>query len=74
MIQQKKYNNEVADDMINNENKKYKRSSYEEIREIVLEKDKGNTPVEEKFKKNKIKIFKNTSSNKKDYSKIFNLN
>ena len=62
MIQHKKYDNETTDDMIKNENKKYKKSSYEEIRELVLEKDasarslasirdKGNTPVEDKIKK-----------------------
>ena len=36
MIQQKRYNNEVAEDMIKNENKQYKKISYEEIRNIVL--------------------------------------
>ena len=40
MIQHKKYDNEITDDMIKNENKKYKKSSYEEIRELVLEKEK----------------------------------
>ena len=33
MIHQKKYDNETTDDMIKNENTKYKKSSYEEIRE-----------------------------------------
>ena len=85
MIQHKKYNNETTDDMIKNENKKYKKSSYEEIRELVLEKDasarslasirdKGNNPVEDKIKKRKMKIFKNNNnSNQKDYTKLFNL-
>ena len=84
MIQHKKYDNETTDDMIKNENKKYKKSSYDEIREIVLEKDasarslasirdKGNTPVEDKIKKKKIKIFKNNNSNQKDHTKLFNL-
>ena len=84
MIQHKKYDNETTDDMIKNENKKYKKSSYEEIRELVLEKDasvrslasirdKGNNPVEDKIKKKKIKIFKNNNSNQKDYTKLFNL-
>ena len=58
MIQHKKYDNETTDDMIKNENTKYKNSSYDEIRELVLEKEKGNNPVEDKFKKNKVKIFK----------------
>ena len=74
MIQHKKYDNETTDDMIKNENKKYKKSSYDEIREIVLEKEKGNTPVEDKIKKKKMKIFKNNNnSNQKDYTKLFNL-
>ena len=85
MIQHKKYDNETTDDMIKNENKKYKKSSYDEIREIVLEKDasarslasirdKGNNPVEDKIKKKKMKIFKNNNnSNQKDYTKLFNL-
>ena len=74
MIQRKKYDNETTDDMIKNENKKYKKSSYDEIREIVLEKEKGNTPVEDKIKKKKMKIFKNNNnSNQKDYTKLFNL-
>ena len=84
MIQHKKYDNETTDDMIKNENKKYKKSSYEEIRELVLEKDasarslasirdKGNNPVEDKIKKKKMKIFKNNNnSNQKDYTKLFN--
>ena len=58
MIQHKKYDNETTDGMIKNEHKKYKKSSYEEIRELVLEKEKGNTPVEGKIKKKKLKIFK----------------
>ena len=86
MIQHKKYDNETTDDMIKNENKKYKKSSYDEIRDIVLEKDasarslasirdKGNNPVEDKIKKKKMKIFKNNNnSNQKDYTKLFNLN
>ena len=74
MIQRKTYDNETTDDMIKNENKKYKKSSYDEIREIVLEKEKGNTPVEDKIKKKKMKIFKNNNnSNQKDYTKLFNL-
>ena len=84
MIQHKKYDNETTDDMIKNENKKYKKSSYDEIREIVLEKDasarslasirdKGDNPVEDKIKKKKMKIFKNHNSNQKDYTKLFNL-
>ena len=74
MIQRKKYDNETTDDMIKNENKKYKKSSYDEIREIVLEKEKGNTLVEDKIKKKKMKIFKNSNnSNQKDYTKLFNL-
>ena len=84
MIQHKKYDNETTDDMIKNENKQYKKSTYEEIRELVMEKDasarslasirdKGNNPVEDKIKKKKIKIFKNNNSNQKDYTKLFNL-
>ena len=74
MIQRKKYDNETTDDMIKNENKKYKKSSYDEIREIVLEKEKGNTSVEDKIKKKTMKIFKNNNnSNQKDYTKLFNL-
>ena len=74
MIQRKKYDNETTDDMIKNENNKYKKSSYDEIREIVLEKEKGNTLVEDKIKKKKMKIFKNNNnSNQKDYTKLFNL-
>ena len=73
MIQHKKDDNETTDDMIKNENKKYKTSTYEEIRELVMEKEKGNNPVEYKIKKKKIKIFKNTKSNQKDYTKLFNL-
>ena len=38
MIQHKKYDNETTDDMIENEDKKYKKSSYDEMREIVMEK------------------------------------
>ena len=75
MIQHKKYDNETTDDMIKNENKKYKKSSYDEIRELVMEKEKSNNPVEDKIKKKKMKIFKNiNSSNQKDYTKLFNLN
>ena len=74
MIQHKKYDNETTDDMIKNENKKYKKSSYDEIRELVMEKEKGNNPVEDKFKKKKMNIFKNNNnSNQKDYTKLFNL-
>ena len=73
MIRHKKYDNETTDDMIKNKNKKYKKSSYEEIRELVLEKEKGNTPVEDKVKKKKMKIFKYNNSNQKDYTKLFNL-
>ena len=74
MIQHKKYDNETTDDMIKNENKKYNKSSYDEIREIVLEKEKGNNPVEDKINKKKMKIFKNNNnSNQKDYTKLFNL-
>ena len=73
MMHHKKYDNETADDMIKNENKKYKKSSYEEIRELVLEKEKGNTPVEHTIKKKKMKIFKNNNnSNQKDHTKLFN--
>ena len=53
MIQQKKYDNETTDDILKNKNKEYKKSSYDEIRELVLEKEKGNTPVEDKIKKRK---------------------
>ncbi|MCR9134271.1 MAG: hypothetical protein NXI08_17015 [bacterium] len=60
--------------MIKNENKKYKKSSYEEIREIVLEKEKSNNPVEDKIMKKKMKIFKNNNYNKKDFTQLFNLN
>ena len=74
MIQHKKYDNEATDDMIKNENKKYKKSSYDEIRELVMEKEKSNIPVEDKIKKKKMKIFKNNNnSNQKDYTKLFNL-
>ena len=73
MIQHKKYDNETTDDMIKNENKKYKKSSYDEIREIVLEKEKGNNPVEDKIKTNKMKLFENHNSNQKDYTKLFSL-
>ena len=73
MIQHKKYDNETTDDMIKNENKKYKKSSYDEIREIVLEKEKGNNPVEDKINKKKMKLFKNHNSNQKDYTTLFNL-
>ena len=73
MIQQKKYDNETTDDMLKNENKKYKKSSYDEIRELVLEKEKGNTPVEDKIKKKKMNIFNNNNSNQKEYTKLFNL-
>ena len=58
MIQHKKYDTETTDDMIKNENNKDKKSSYDEIRELVLEKEKGNNPVEDKIKKGKMKIFK----------------
>ena len=74
MIQHKKYDNETTDDMIKNENKKYKKSAYEEIRELVMEKETSNNPVEDKIKKKKMKIFNNNNSNQKDYSKLFNLN
>ena len=74
MIQHKKYDNETTDDMIKNENKKYKKSSYDEIRELVMEKEKSNNPVEDKIKKKNMKIFKNNNnSNQKDYTKLFNL-
>ena len=74
MIQHKKYDNETTDGMIKNENKKYKKSSYDEIRELVMEKEKSNNPVEDKIKKKKMKIFKNNNnSNQKDYTKLFNL-
>ena len=73
MIQHKKYDNETTDDMIKNENKKYKKSSYDEIREIVLEKEKSNNPVEDKTKKKKMEIFKNNNSNQKDYTELSNL-
>ena len=36
IIQHKKYDNETTDDMIKNANKKGKKSSYEEVREIVI--------------------------------------
>ena len=54
MIQHKKYDNETTDDMIKNENKKYKKSTYKEIRELVMEKEKGNNPVEDKIKQKEI--------------------
>ena len=54
MIQHKKYDTETTDDMIKNENKKYKKSTYEEIRELVMDKEKGNNPVEDKINKKKI--------------------
>ena len=73
MIQHKKYDNETTDEMIKNENKKYKKSSYDEIRELVMEKEKSNNPVEDKIKKKKMKIFKNNRSNQNDYTKLFNL-
>ena len=73
MIQRKKYDNETTDDMIKNENKKYKKSSYDEIRQLVMEKEKGNNPVEDKVKKKKMKTFKNNKSNQKDYTRLFNL-
>ena len=73
MIQHKKYDNETTDDMIKNENKKYKKSTYGEIRELVMEKEKGNNPVEDKIKKNKMEKIKNNNSNQKDYTKLFNL-
>ena len=58
--------------MVKNENKQYKKSSYDEIRELVMEKEKGNNPVEDKIKKKKMKIFKNiNNSNQKDYTKLF---
>ena len=66
MIQHKKYDNEIR--------MKIKKSSYEEIRELVMEKEKSNNPVEDKIKKKKMKIFKNNNSNQKDYSKLYNLN
>ena len=72
MIQHKKCDNETTDDMIKNENKKYKKSSYEEIRELVSEKEKGNNPVEEKIQKKKMKVFKHNNSNQKDYTQLFN--
>ena len=54
--------------------KKYKTiSSYEEIRELVMEKEKGNNPVEDKIKKKKVKLFKNNNSIQKDYTTLFNL-
>ena len=56
--------------MIQHKNKK---STYEEIRELVMEKEKGNNPVEDKIEKKKMKIFKNNKSNQKDYTKLFNL-
>ena len=73
MIQHKKSDNETTDDMIKNENKKYKKSSYDEIRELVMEKEKGNNPVEDKIKKKKVKIFKTNNSNQKDYTKLLYL-
>ena len=37
-----------------------------------LEKEKGNTPVEDKIMKMKMKIFKyNNNSNQKDHTKLF---
>ena len=47
-----------------------KKSSYEDIREIVLEKEKPNNPAEDKFKKGKVKMFKNNPSNQKVLFKI----
>ena len=68
MIHHKKYDNETTDDMIKNENKKYKKSSYDEIRDLVMEKEKGNNPVEDKIKKKKMKVFTNNKSNHDVYS------
>ena len=59
--------------MIKNENTKYKKSSYEEMRELAMEKEKMNNPVEDKIKKKKMKILKNNNSNQKDFTKLFNL-
>ena len=59
--------------MIKNENNKYKKSSYDEIRELVMEKEKGNNPVEEKIKKKKIEIFKNMNSSQNDCTNLFYL-
>ena len=74
MIQHKKYDNETTHDMIKNETKKYKKSSYDETRELVLEKEQSNNPVEDKIKKKKMKIFKNNNNSiQKDYTKLFNL-
>ena len=53
MIQHKKYDNETTDDMIKNENKKYKKSSYDEIREIVLEKEKAIIQLKIRLRKRK---------------------
>ena len=53
MIQHKKYDNETTDDMIKNENKKYKKSTYEEIRELVMEKEKGNNQLKIRLRKRK---------------------
>ena len=59
MVQQKKYDNETTDDMIENETRKCKKSSYEEIKELVMEKEKGNNPVEDKIKKKENENIKN---------------
>ena len=53
MIQHKKYDNETTDDMIKNENKKYKKSTYEEIRELVMEKEKGIIQLKIRLRKRK---------------------
>ena len=73
MVQHKKYDNETTDDMIKNENNKYKKSSYEEIRELVLEKDASARSLASIREKKKMKIFKNNNSNQKDYTELFNL-
>ena len=53
MIQHKKYDNETTDDMIKNENQKYKKSSNEEIRELVLEKEKAILQLKIRLRKRK---------------------
>ena len=39
---------------------------------LVMKKEKGNNPVEDKIKKKKMNIFKHNNSNQKDFTKLFN--
>ena len=56
-IQHKKYDNETTDGMIKNENAKFKKSSYEEVREIVKEKEKSNSLLKISLRKTKLTDF-----------------